>query len=52
MAVPENIEQLLVRNPVRVIFNLYRLGMVTKAVVGGIACAPSGIADSRSYDAG
>ena len=52
MAVPEDIEQFLVGDAIWVVVDLDRLRVVAKAIVSGIVCAASRVADSRPDDTG
>ena len=50
MAVPKNIQQLLVQNLSRVKINLQSLGMVAEAVIGGVCFLAAGVANPGSDD--
>ena len=43
MAVPKDVEQLLIRNLSRIKINLQRLGVVAKTIIGGVQFFPTGV---------
>jgi hypothetical protein len=50
MAAPEDIQELLVRDPGRIIINLNCLGMIPEVVICGFFCGTTRIADAGSND--
>ena len=52
MALPEDVEELLIRNYCRIKVDLDGLSVVTKAVIGRILSCSSCVADARPDDPG